>query len=273
MLAVDHVNLVVEKQEVHGIIGRNGAGKSVLVSMIAGVIPPSQGRVLVGGGVLDTHHSSPSLAHSLGVSLIPQEPKFAPGLSVTDNLFMGRHLTGRLNFIRPKEMRLKVEEILQRLSLKTSPTDPMGDLSIEHQQLLAFGKALFVDRAKVILLDEITASLTRERKAMLLRFLQEATAERKDISFTLISHRISEVLEFTDRVTVMRDGKAVATIRTAETTKAALAKWIVGDSPTVSISVPAAKKREKSNGPALLEVRHLKNREKTPRPLFFRRSK
>lgn len=257
VLAVDQVDLRVAQGEIHGIIGRNGAGKSVLVSMVAGIIPPSAGRIRVGEGVIDSERWGPARAHALGVSLIPQEPKFARRLSIVDNLFMGREITGALDFVRPAAMLQQVEAVMERLAIDARPSDPIGDLPIEAQQLLAFGKALFIENARVILLDEITASLTQARKEMLLGLLREIAVSGEDISFTLISHHISEVLEFADRVTVMRDGKAVASIPTADTTERELAHWIVGDTPQVTITPPDRARRANGEGPPLLAVEAL----------------
>ncbi|NIA69685.1 sugar ABC transporter ATP-binding protein [Pelagibius litoralis] len=246
VLAVDNVNLEVKQGEIHGIIGRNGAGKSVLVNMVAGILAPSAGRVVVKDGFLSPDHSSPIIAHRLGISLIPQEPTFARQLSVVDNMFMGRNITGPANLIRPRQMARAIEGICERLTVKARPNQPIGELPIESQQMLAFGKAVYIDRAKVILLDEITASLTQERKDMLLNLLQTTTRQQPDLSFTLISHHISEVLEFTDRVTVMRDGARVATIDTPGSSKEELAGWIVGDAPKVRIDVPKPRARTKA---------------------------
>ncbi len=249
VLAVDNVSFSVIKGEIHGIIGRNGAGKSVLVSMVAGVLPPTSGQIDVSSGYLDASHSSPIIAHRLGVSLIPQEPKFARKMSVVDNMFMGRNLTGALDLTHPRRMARKIEDICDRLNIKARPGQIIGDLPIETQQLLAFGKAVYIDQAQVILLDEITASLTRDRKDMLLNLLRGISDERPDLSFTLISHHISEVLEFTDRITVMRDGSRVTTLDTAGSTRDELASWIVGDASRVNIVLPP--RREKKGNPVL----------------------
>ena len=227
--AVDRAKLSVRRGELHGIIGRNGAGKSVLVSMIAGVIRPTSGRILVGGKEIDTARYSPGRARDLGIALIPQEPHFATALSVTDNLFMGRSITNRLGFSQTAAMQRKAEEIIATLGIDARPSDRIAELPLESQQLLAFGRAVFVDRARAVLLDEITASLSQVRKLELLRLLHSLLAETADLSFTLISHHIAEIMEFCDRVTVMRDGRSVATIEVAETNEQELAGWIVGD--------------------------------------------
>lgn len=227
--AVDRASVNVGCGELHGIIGRNGAGKSVLVSMLAGLIRPTSGTVVIGGTEIDGAHYTPVRARELGVALVPQEPRFATALSVTDNLFMGRTITDPLGFGRAAEMHRRTDEILATLGIAARPSDRLGDLPLESQQLLAFGRAVFVDRARAVLLDEITASLSQRRKLELLRLLRTLLAERGDLSFTLISHHIAEIMEFCDRVTVMRDGRSVATIDVAATSEQELASWIVGD--------------------------------------------
>lgn len=260
VVAVDDVSFSVGAGEIHGIIGRNGAGKSVLMSMVAGVLPPSAGEIRVHArgtddGVLDAQRSGPARAHAYGVSLVSQEPKLARDLSVSDNLFMGRR-GGRLGLVSARARRMRARELIERLALSARPDDRVGDLPIEVQQLLVFGKAVFIEDAKVILLDEITASLTSERKQMLLGLLKDITAARGDVSFTLISHHINEVIEFTDHVTVMRDGKAVASVETRQTTREELAHWIVGDRAGAE-HAPVAPRTRDAQAPALLRVRDL----------------
>jgi ABC-type sugar transport system ATPase subunit len=227
--AVDQVNLQITRGELHGIIGRNGAGKSVLAGLIAGVFQSDAGEIQIGEDSVDGNGYSPSKAHELGVSLVPQEPAFAPQLSVTENLFMGRSPDSVLGLVKPRRMEQRAKEIIGTLSLEASPRDPMSELPIETQQLIAFGKAYFIDDARVLLLDEITASLPRDRKTNLLELLLSLLEENPDRAFVLISHHISEIEEFCDRVSVMRDGRRVATLDVGKTTESELAEYIVGD--------------------------------------------
>jgi ABC-type sugar transport system ATPase subunit len=227
VVAVDHVSLAVYAGEIHGIIGKNGAGKTVLMSTLAGIYSPSAGRFSVGGTEVDVSHYSPRQARSLGIALIPQEPLFARDQTVVENLFMGG-IPQRGFLIDFRGARQAVVELCDRLGLSVKPDQPVGEVSIEDQQMLALGRALFLDRARVILLDEITASLSRQRKQVLKDAMRGALADRPDVSFTLITHHIDEILEFCDRVTVMRDGQAVRTLDVPRVSKAVLASWIVG---------------------------------------------
>jgi ABC-type sugar transport system ATPase subunit len=256
LTAVSNVDLAVRRGEIHGIIGRNGAGKSVLMSLISGALRPTAGQIEIGGNQVDTASFDPVRAHAMGVSLVPQEPKFAARLSVVDNLFMGRPIERRFGMIDRPAMRRRALDVATELGLTIEPDEPMARLPIESQQLLAFGKAEFIDKAQIVLLDEITASLSRERKHMLLSLLRRLVGSRPDRSYTLISHHVSEILEFCDRVTVMRDAVAVATLDVANTSARELADWIVGDIPVTALPDVASTARS-SVGAPVFSVRDL----------------
>lgn len=255
VVAVSDVDLTVRRGEVHGIIGRNGAGKSVLMSLISGLARATSGDIAINGHTVDIASYNPIKAHALGVSLVPQEPKFAGRLSVSDNLFMGRPIDRGLGFINSAAMREKAKAVAAEVGLTLDPDEPMARLPIESQQLLAFGKAQFIDEAQIILLDEITASLSRERKHMLLALLRRLVKAAPERSYTLISHHVSEIREFCDRVTVMRDSKAVATLDVARTTAAELANWIVGDIPITRLDDYDATPRKTS--PPFVSIKDL----------------
>jgi ABC-type sugar transport system ATPase subunit len=225
--AVEDATFDVEYGSIHGVIGKNGAGKSVLMNMIAGTLEPSGGELSVGGQhVADHKRWSARAAQKLGVALIPQEPPSLPYLTVEDYLFLGDRTASSYGVLNLRAMRAKVAEIDERLNLQVAPTDAMVSLPIEVQQLLAFGKAIFLEKARVVLLDEITASLSGARREGLLRQLRELAVDR---SFTLITHHIGEVIAACDRVTVMRDGVSVDTLDVADATPHILASKIVGE--------------------------------------------
>lgn len=225
--AVQSVDLGVKAGEIHGIIGRNGAGKSVLLSMMAGILQPSTGTIVVRGSVVDAGGYSPGVAHALGVTLIPQEPLFAQKMSVVDNLFLGAPITRR-GMLDRKQMCSLAMDIGARLQLSIDVNGLMEHLGVEEQQLLAFGKAIFIEDAQVVLLDEITASLSSLRKHQVLDLMREQS-QASGRAFILISHHISEILECCDQVSVMRDGHLIATLYVHETNAEQLARHIVGD--------------------------------------------
>lgn len=229
VLAVDHVDLSVQQGEIHGIIGKNGAGKSVLMTLIAGITRANEGTITINDREIDMRSYTPALAHAQGVMLIPQEPLLLPYMSVVDNMFLNTELKTNTGMLDQNRMKAIVLDIAERMSVKVSPDAPMGSLPLEDQQLLFFGKSLFINKAKIILLDEITASLPKDRKLQLLNLLRETIKENPEISFTLITHYINEVIEFSDRVTILRDGRVVKTLNVPETNAGELADYIVGE--------------------------------------------
>jgi ABC-type sugar transport system ATPase subunit len=232
--AVEDATFEVHDGTIHGVIGKNGAGKSVLMNMIAGAMHPSGGELIVRGkNVLHEYrHWTPRTAQQMGISLIPQEPPKLPFLTVEDYLFLGDRRFINRGFLDLKSMRREVAEIDEQLELAVRPSDPLATLPIEVQQLLAFGKAVFLEKSKVILLDEITASLSGGRRIALLRQLRGLAEGR---SFTLITHHINEVMTACDKVTVMRDGVSVDTLDVAGSSHKELAGKITGEMGVVHI--------------------------------------
>jgi ABC-type sugar transport system ATPase subunit len=228
IVALDDVAMEVKKGEIYGIVGKNGAGKSVLMNVLAGLLPATDGEIRIQGEPVDIRRYNSPRAHEMGVVLVPQEPTWAPDMTVRSNLFLGSDLTHRLGFIDVPRFLSTVDEVMDRLGIRGRPDARMKHLPIEDQQLLAFGKALYIDKARVILLDEITATLPRERKISFLEFLKAEVERSPELSFTLISHHIDEILGFCDRVTVMRDGRAIGPLEVKETSKAELADLITG---------------------------------------------
>ena len=228
IVALDDVSMEVKQGEIYGIVGKNGAGKSVLMNVLAGLLPATDGEIRILGEPVDIRRYNSPRAHEMGVALVPQEPTFAPDMTVRSNLFLGSDLTKALGFIDVPRFLAAVNEVMDRLGIRGRPDERMKALAIEDQQLLAFGKALYIDKARVILLDEITATLPRERKISFLEFLRAEVERSPDLSFTLISHHIDEIMEFCDRVTVMRDGSAIGPLEVKETSKAELADLITG---------------------------------------------
>ena len=228
IVALDDVSMEVKKGEIYGVVGKNGAGKSVLMNVLAGLLPATSGEIRILGEPVEIKRYNSPRAHELGVKLVPQEPSWAPDMTVRSNLFLGSDLTYRFGIIDVPRFLSTVDEVMERLGVTSRPSGRMKHLPIEDQQLLAFGKALYIDHARVILLDEITATLPRERKISFLEFLKAEVQRSPDLSFTLISHHIDEIMGFCDRVTVMRDGKAIGPLTVKDTTKAELADLITG---------------------------------------------
>ena len=259
VVALKDVDMEVEEGEIYGIVGKNGAGKSVLMSVLAGLLPATEGEIRIRGQLVDHRHYNVPRAHDLGVELIPQEPTFAPDMSVQDNMFLGSGYAGRIGFMQRSRLIERVREVMDRLGIRARLDLPMKYAAVEDQQLLAFGKALFLNRSRVILLDEITATLSRQRKTEFLQFLKDEIERSPELSFTLISHHIDEIMGFCDRVTVMRDGSAIGPLKVSEISNAELADLITGvvAVSTAHSSGSTSAKSEREDQPKILTVRGL----------------
>ncbi|KJF28184.1 sugar ABC transporter ATPase [Clostridium aceticum] len=223
-VALEDVNLSVKKGEVHGLIGKNGAGKSTLVGIISGIIPPSQGEILVNG------HSyralSPIEAKKLNISIITQEPQVNEESSVTENLFMPKYMNSK-GVINWKLMDEMAKKILQDAKFPIEVYLKAKDLSISERQLLLVIKSCYVEDANIIIMDEVSASLNQNEKKILYRIIRERIAAGKTVIF--ISHHTEELLEVCDRVTVLRDGHSVGCAPCSDLDLKTLAALIVGN--------------------------------------------
>jgi ABC-type sugar transport system ATPase subunit len=201
--AVAHASMSVEAGQILALCGHNGAGKSTVVKMICGLLEPDAGEILLDGEPVSLH--STHEAQRLGVALVDQELSVIPSLTVAENLMLGS--VGEPVFLRSRRIRLRAQELLARVGLKCSPDTMLGDLSIGERQLVEIARAL--DRgAKVLLLDEPTATLSSAEIEMVFEAVRATAAEGCAVIF--VSHRLGEVIELCDRVTVMRDGRTVA---------------------------------------------------------------
>lgn len=246
VLAVSEVTLQIFPGEVHVFAGENGAGKSTLMKMISQAEAPSSGRIEFAGKPVS--FQGPGAARRLGVAMVHQEFALAPDLSVAENLFIG-HEPGRGGWISRSSERRRARELLARAGLQVDPDRRVGTLSTAEQQRVEIAKALAVD-AKVLILDEPTASLTEQETQELFGIIRELTAQ--GIAVLYISHRLDEIFEIGDRVTVMRDGAVVATKPVSELDEAKLVRLMVGRN--VENLYPRS---ERSPGEVRLQVRGL----------------
>ena len=249
---VSSASFHVQEGTIHGIIGKNGAGKSVLMKMVSGIMVPSAGQLTIGGREVENSSWSPAAALSEGVAFIPQDPPKLTYLTVEDYLSLGNKGFSKLGIIDRKGIARKISEINEKLAIEVRSDDLVNYLPVEVQQLLAFGKGIFLNDAKIILLDEITASLSETRRLALLEQLRETVDGR---SYTLITHHINEVIAACDRVTVIRDGQTVKTLDVKNTNKNELAELIVGE----QLQEQFKKKNKKRLGTEVLNVSNLKS--------------
>ena len=208
--ALADVDITLERGEVLGIVGENGAGKSTLMKVLAGVIRPDEGEIRIEGTAFAPRR--PRDALDAGIVVIHQELSLVPDRSVADNLFLG-NLPRRLGIVRTAALERDAARLLARVGLRIAPATPVRRLGIAQQQLVEIARALS-RAARVIVMDEPTATLTTTEQRTLFATIAELKAQGVGIVF--ISHHIEEVFEVCDRVLVMRDGRTVATRDTSE---------------------------------------------------------
>lgn len=224
--ALKGVDLELHSGEIHALIGENGAGKSTLIKIAGGVFPPDDGTIFMNG--TPVRFSDPRDAGRYGIAVIHQEPALCPHLSVTENILLG-HFPMSFGFVRWRYARKKAAELLAQLGV-TLPLDaPVGDLSIAQRQLVAFARSLSV-QVRWLILDEPTAALSHPEAERLFTILRQLKSQSVGILF--VSHRLEEVLELCERITVLRDGTKVATIPGAEATREQLIALMVGREAT-----------------------------------------
>jgi ribose transport system ATP-binding protein len=216
------VSLTVRPGEVHAIIGENGAGKSTLMKILAGNHQPTRGEILIDGQPV--HFAGPVDAESRGIVLVHQEILLAPDLTVAQNIYLGRELPKGLT-VDDKAMNEGAAQALRGLGADIDPKTIVGNLSIAQRQLVQIARVLLVPH-RVVIFDEPTASLTPFETEALLKVIMDIRA--KGVGVLYISHRLPEVKEIADRVTVLRDGRLVASHDAADLEPGDMARLMVG---------------------------------------------
>ena len=218
---LDGVSLDVKKGEVHALIGANGAGKSTLIKIISGAIVPDSGKIVFDGN--EYASMTPQLSNRQGIEVIYQEFNLIPSLSIAENIFMANH-EDKGKLVNFKELNRKAREIFKIMEIDLDVTQPVKNLSVAYKQIVEIAKALS-HNIKLLILDEPTAPLTNKEVEMLFKLIR--SLKEKGISIIYISHRIEEVFEICDRVTVLRDGKKITTLDTANTNRKELIEYMI----------------------------------------------
>jgi ribose transport system ATP-binding protein len=223
VVALDRVDFECKRGEVHAVVGENGAGKSTLMKILAGVYQPDHGEIYLRGEPV--HIPSPYDAQRLGISIIYQELNLLPDLNVAENVFLGREPRGPLGFVNSRQLEVQARQVLHRLGVDIDPRARMGRLSIAQQQMVEIAKALSLN-ADLVIMDEPSATLGGQD----LRHVFEVITALKQqgVAVIYISHRIAEVFEVADRVTVFKDGKVVGTHNVAEIDRPSLVRMMIG---------------------------------------------
>ena len=203
-------------------MGENGAGKSTFIKTIAGAIHPTSGEICIDG--VSYPHLEPAQALNLGVAVVYQEMVQMEAMTVMDNIFMGID-EGKSLFVNDRERAAKTRELLDRFRCNVSPRALIRELSMANRQIIEIAKAV-VKNAKLVIMDEPTASITVEEQKRLFEIIRELKSQ--GVTIIYISHRLEELSEICDRVSVLRDGKYVTTVNMAETNKQHLISLMVG---------------------------------------------
>lgn len=220
--ALDHVSLQVNKGEVLGLVGENGAGKSTLMKILSGVYRADEGDIYIEGKRVTI--DSVSRAHEFGISIIMQELNMCGHLTVADNIFIGRaHKKGLL--IDDKRMHREAQKILDDLGIQLSTYERVGNLSVAKQQMVEIAKAISF-HSKILVLDEPTATLTEREIEQLFGIIRRL--KEKGVGMVYISHRMAELSQICQRVTIIRDGQYIGTRQLDEITMDELVNMIVG---------------------------------------------
>jgi rhamnose transport system ATP-binding protein len=230
--------------EVHALIGENGAGKSTLIKVITGAVTPDAGTLTIADQAIA--HNTPALARSLGIAAVYQQPSLFPDLTVAENIALSLESGGLWRKVNWRSREARARELLARTGCEISPGRLVATLSMPEQQIVEIAKAIGAN-ARVLILDEPTASLTGPEVDALFRVIRSLRSE--GVGIVYISHRLEEIAAVADRVTVLRDGQSIATRPMAEVSRAELIRLMVGRE--VSAIFP---KREVPIGDPVLEA-------------------
>ncbi len=223
--ALNEVDFELKAGEVLALCGENGAGKSTLMKTIAGVHDPDPGSGCIQFLGKEACFENPLEARKAGIVLVFQELSLVPELSVAENIFLGSLPRTKFKTIDWKSMNEETAELLEELECNFKPTDLAGDLSIAQQQMVEIARSLPF-KPKVVILDEPTSSLTEREKEVLFKNIRRL--KEKDVAIVYITHKMDEVFEITDRITVLRDGQRTGSLKTSDATINDITKLMIG---------------------------------------------
>jgi ribose transport system ATP-binding protein len=246
VMALNNVSVDFEEGEIHAIVGENGAGKSTLIKAVAGAIQPDNGEIIVN----DTKFQAltPTLSRKSGISIIYQEFNLIPVMSAAENIFLGEFI--RNGWVCDnKKMKKMTTVLFERLKINIDPDTLVEDLSTGYQQIVEIAKAVSKN-AKILIMDEPSAPLTNTEVEIMFDVIR--MLQKQGVTIIYISHRMEEIFKISNRVTVMRDGKYIITLKTSETNRNELIKFMVGRQ--LSETFP---QREENNNPPILSIQNL----------------
>ena len=256
--ALDRCQFELRKGEVHALMGENGAGKSTLMKVLAGVYQRDSGDVLLDGKPVEL--PSPRAAQALGIGIVHQELNLMNHLSAAQNIYIGREPRGRFGlFLDEEALNQQTQAIFERMNLPLDPRTIVGELTVAKQQMVEIAKALSFD-SRVLIMDEPTAALNNAEIAELFRIIRQL--KEHGVGIVYISHKMDELKQISDRVTVMRDGQYIATVPTATTPMDTIIGMMVGHQldhaqpvfPDTSANAVALEVRGLKRGSAIKDV-------------------
>ena len=246
--AIEDVSFSLQTGEIHAIVGENGAGKSTMTQVMAGVVALTSGQMLIDGR--EVAPKSPLEARHLGVAMVFQENSLVPTMTVAQNLYLGHEDY----FNRLRGMYIAAQQFLQSLNFDVSPTATVSLLGAAKKQMVEIARAV-LHKAKVIIFDEPTATLTPEEKKYFFDLVRGLKV--RGVSVIFISHALEEALATSDRITVLRDGKTVVTDATANFDRARIVKAMVGRDLSQTV-YGQRKEVARRRGPRILSVQNLR---------------
>ncbi len=223
VVALRNVSFAVAAGEVHAVIGENGAGKSTLMKVLSGVHPDYEGELLLDGKTV--RFDGPREAQRAGIGIVHQELNLVRDLTAAENVFLGREPTTRWGLIDRRRMNREAAELFARLDIDVAPDQRIGHLPVGQQQMVEIAKALSLN-ARVLILDEPTSALSDRETATLFSLIHRL--REQGVGIVYISHRMEEVFQVSDRITVLRDGEWVGTVPTAQAARDELIRMMVG---------------------------------------------
>ena len=223
VVALDNVNYRVYRNKVNVLIGENGAGKSTMMKMLAGVETPSSGKIILDGKEVTLNSTHQAEKH--GISIIFQELNLFPNMNVMDNIFMANEFfqKGKINEKYQYEL---AKSLLERLELNVDPYTQLGELGIGHQQLVEIARALSKD-TRVLIMDEPTSALSQSEVKVLFNVI--AQLKRRGVTIIYISHRLEELMEIGDFITIFRDGRFISERAVSDASIPWIIEQMVGD--------------------------------------------
>lgn len=227
VIANDNINLSVKKGEILSILGENGSGKTTLMNMISGIYFPDEGEIFIDGREVTIR--SPKEAFSLGIGMVHQHFKLINVLSAAENIILGMPGSGRLNM---EQVEKEIKDLSDRYGFELKPYQKIYDMSVSEKQTVEIIKVLYRG-ADILILDEPTAVLTPQETEKLFSVLRNMRAAGKSI--IIITHKLNEVLELSDRVSVLRKGKYIGTVDTNKATVSSLTEMMVGERVSLNI--------------------------------------